>query len=155
MAQHNQDTEAKIPLIKLPTEKPIKEQLKDATDSLAFARQFIVGLEKLLSDIFPGWEKYDDDELPAVIQAFHLKYNQIEYRGAAAEKALVEMREALEDRTQRWSHERARVSQRHGEAMAKIATEMESWKTQSESLFKRIEYLRTTLEDNSIEYEGK
>lgn len=113
-----------------PKEEPksIEEQLKDATDSLVFARQFITGLEKLLSDIFPGWDKYDDDELPAVIQAFHLKYRRMEERSESEAKAREEAMKALEDRTQRWSHERARVSQRHGEAMAKLATELEQAK---------------------------
>lgn len=111
-----------------PKPKSTEELLKDANDSLQFAQLFIKGLENLLGDIFPGWDAYDDDELPAVIQAFHLKYKRMEERSAAAEKSSGELREALEDRTRRGLDEKLRMTQRHGEAMAKLAAELEQAK---------------------------
>lgn len=166
-----------------PKPKTIEEQLKDSTAALSYARQYITGLENVIGDFIPGWDKINDEDLPAAVQAFQAKYRKIEEKSAANHRRVGELEEALTSRQANWDREKRAATNKHAESITAASakavkdfkaaesdwrkahtsiseqvTELrkskEAAKEQTKSLFKRIEYLRTLLETNNIEYEG-
>lgn len=121
------------------------EQLRDKTESLGHAQTYILGLENMIDDLLPGWREQPDNELPAYIQAFHQKYKRIEERIESAGKTAREAKDALVDRTRAWDTEKARITQRHGETMAKsdkevarLQSDIRQWREAHGSLSEKV-----------------